>query len=136
MALSNMFREFVVDVAIAGASINPADTYRIREFKKTSEYEDRLLAVVADIRRLLLKDQTDTQQQHFIAAAKEIYQNAENQALATKDKRAQKNQLSKQKRHDGFHSRLGAIRQNRPVHKLFFGQPIPQPQEEEPIPDQ
>ena len=29
MALSNMFREFVVDVAINGAGINSADTYRI-----------------------------------------------------------------------------------------------------------
>ena len=131
-----MFRDFVVDVAISGAGINPAETYRIREFKKSNDYEDQLLAVIADIRRLLAKEQSDTQQQSFIAHAKNIDKNAVNQALETKEKRIQKNQLSKQKRYDGFNSRLGAFRQNRPVPKLFFGQPTPQPEEDEPIPDQ
>ena len=114
MALSNMFREFVVEAAVTSEGINLQDTYRIRELKKAPEYENRLLLVLSDIQKLLLKEQTDSQWQHFFAQAKSIYQAAVSYVHATKDKRILKNQLSKQKRQEGFASRLGAMRQLRP----------------------
>ena len=115
-ALAAMYKEFIFNVLLTRMQIDPNDVTQVNKVKKTSEFENGLLSIIADLERM-----NHSQADPIYNRAVAIYHDVVRQVLTNQAVAQQSHEERMTRRNEVITRRIANMRNNNQISQLQFG---------------